>query len=98
MNLLNYSYVNTLYRPYVVNLLPCLTKICRRPEEPVQETLAVAMAKICPVLMPFTNNTETKVTDVCLIITCTCIILEHYCIENTMLVGFRSLNKMFVVM
>jgi huntingtin len=48
-------------RPYVVNLLPCLARVCRRPEEPVQETLAAAMLKLCPVLMPFTTDAEVKV-------------------------------------
>ncbi|ELT98253.1 hypothetical protein CAPTEDRAFT_220329 [Capitella teleta] len=48
-------------RPYVVNLLPCLARICRRPEESLQETLVVAMAKMAPVLLGFTNDPETKV-------------------------------------
>lgn len=47
-------------RPYVVNLLPCISRICRRPEEAIQETLATAMAKMCPVLMGFTNDAEVK--------------------------------------
>lgn len=50
------------FRPYVVNLLPCLAKICRRPEEAIQETLAQSMEKICPVLMSFTNDNEVKVS------------------------------------
>ncbi|XP_064630020.1 huntingtin-like [Lineus longissimus] len=48
-------------RPYVVNLLPCVARICRRNEEPVQETLATCMQKVCPVLMSFTNDSEVKV-------------------------------------
>ena len=44
-----------------MNLLPCLARICRRPEEAIQETLATAMQKICPVLMAFTNDVEVKV-------------------------------------
>ena len=48
-------------RPYVVNLLPCLARVCRRPEEAVQETLAPAMAKMAPVLMGFTTDVEIKV-------------------------------------
>jgi huntingtin len=48
-------------RPYVVNLLPCLARICRRPEEGLQETLQVAMGKMAPVLLGFTNDLETKV-------------------------------------
>jgi len=48
-------------RPYVVNLLPCLVRICQRPEEMVHETLASAMSKISPVLISFMTDTETKV-------------------------------------
>ena len=48
-------------RPYVVNLLPCLARISRRPEESIQETLAAAMQKLMPTLMGFTNDTEVKV-------------------------------------
>jgi len=48
--------------PYVVNLLPCLLRICQRPEEMVHETLAGAMAKISPVLVGFMTDIETKVT------------------------------------
>ncbi|XP_013398873.1 huntingtin [Lingula anatina] len=47
-------------RPYVVNLLPCISRICKRPEEAVQETLNVAMQKMAPVLMVFCNDVETK--------------------------------------
>ncbi|XP_071090376.1 huntingtin-like isoform X1 [Haliotis cracherodii] len=48
-------------RPYIVNLLPCLARICRRDdEEAVQETLSSSMQKICPGLMGFANDTEVK--------------------------------------
>ncbi|GFR89453.1 huntingtin [Elysia marginata] len=47
-------------RPYIVNLLPCIARICRREEETVQETLSTAMPKICSALMPFANDTEVK--------------------------------------
>ncbi|XP_050396465.2 huntingtin [Patella vulgata] len=47
-------------RPYIVNLLPCLTRICQRDEEAVQDTLGIAMSKICPSLMGFANDTEVK--------------------------------------
>lgn len=49
-------------RPYIVNLLPCIARICRREEEAVQETLSAAMPKICSALMPFANDTEVKVS------------------------------------
>ena len=49
-------------RPYIVNLLPCITRLCQRPEEAVQETLATSMAKLCPVLINFANDTEVKVS------------------------------------
>ncbi|XP_074640755.1 huntingtin-like [Tubulanus polymorphus] len=48
-------------RPYVVNLMPCIARICRRTEESVQETLAITMQRICPVLMGFTNDSEVKI-------------------------------------
>ncbi|XP_014662838.1 PREDICTED: huntingtin-like [Priapulus caudatus] len=48
-------------RPYIVNLLPCVARISKRPEESVQETLAAAMLKIFPVLGKFTNDGEVKV-------------------------------------
>ncbi|XP_067133027.1 huntingtin isoform X2 [Centruroides vittatus] len=48
-------------RPYTMNLLPCLIKISQRiEEEAVQETLAVAIGKIMPVLGKFTNDLEIK--------------------------------------
>ncbi|RUS73694.1 hypothetical protein EGW08_018541 [Elysia chlorotica] len=47
-------------RPYIVNLLPCIARICRREEEAIQETLSAAMPKICSALMPFANDTEVK--------------------------------------
>lgn len=49
-------------RPYLVNLLPCLTRITKRQEESVQETLAAAMPKIMTALGHFANDSEIKVT------------------------------------
>ncbi|MBN3316754.1 HD protein, partial [Atractosteus spatula] len=48
-------------RPYLVNLLPCLTRISKRPEETVQETLAAAIPKIMAALGHFANDGEIKV-------------------------------------
>ncbi|XP_045429955.1 huntingtin isoform X2 [Pipistrellus kuhlii] len=48
-------------RPYLVNLLPCLTRISKRPEESVQETLAAAIPKIMASLGNFANDNEIKV-------------------------------------
>ncbi|XP_029950851.1 huntingtin isoform X2 [Salarias fasciatus] len=48
-------------RPYLVNLLPCLTRITKRQEETVQETLAAAMPKIMMALGHFANDGEIKV-------------------------------------
>ncbi|KAJ8383153.1 hypothetical protein SKAU_G00039310 [Synaphobranchus kaupii] len=48
-------------RPYLVNLLPCLTRISRRPEESVQETLATAIPKIMAPFGHFANDGEIKV-------------------------------------
>ncbi|XP_028270409.1 huntingtin isoform X7 [Parambassis ranga] len=48
-------------RPYLVNLLPCLTRITKRQEETVQETLAAAMPKIMAALGHFANDSEIKV-------------------------------------
>lgn len=43
--------------------MPSLAKICqRRDEESVQETLAVAITKLMPVLGQFTNDKEIKVS------------------------------------
>ncbi|XP_024914358.1 huntingtin isoform X2 [Cynoglossus semilaevis] len=47
-------------RPYLVNLLPCLTRITKRQEETVQETLAAAMPKIVLSLGHFANDGEIK--------------------------------------
>ncbi|XP_034443327.1 huntingtin isoform X2 [Hippoglossus hippoglossus] len=47
-------------RPYLVNLLPCLTRITKRQEESVQETLAAAMPKIMSALGHFANDGEIK--------------------------------------
>ncbi|XP_063075686.1 huntingtin isoform X3 [Engraulis encrasicolus] len=48
-------------RPYLVNLLPCLTRIAKRQEETVQETLAAAIPKIMSALGHFANDGEIKV-------------------------------------
>ncbi|XP_029462586.1 huntingtin [Rhinatrema bivittatum] len=48
-------------RPYLVNLLPCLTRICKRHEESVQETLAAAVPKIMTAFGNFANDNEIKV-------------------------------------
>ncbi|XP_024861839.1 huntingtin isoform X2 [Kryptolebias marmoratus] len=48
-------------RPYLVNLLPCLTRITKRQEETVQETLAAAVPKIMAALGHFANDGEVKV-------------------------------------
>ncbi|XP_041838863.1 huntingtin isoform X2 [Melanotaenia boesemani] len=48
-------------RPYLVNLLPCLTRITKRQEETVQETLAAAIPKIMAALGHFANDGEVKV-------------------------------------
>ncbi|XP_052100645.1 huntingtin-like [Mytilus californianus] len=47
-------------RPYIVNLLPCLARICKREDEAIQETLSIAMQKICPPLMSFATESEVK--------------------------------------
>ncbi|CAJ0958005.1 unnamed protein product [Ranitomeya imitator] len=51
----------TCQMPYLVNLLPCLTKICKRQEESVQETLAAAVPKIMAAFGNFANDHEIKV-------------------------------------
>ncbi|XP_050803209.1 huntingtin isoform X2 [Gopherus flavomarginatus] len=48
-------------RPYLVNLLPCLTRISKRPEESVQETVAAAIPKIMAAFGNFANDNEIKV-------------------------------------
>ncbi|XP_063780391.1 huntingtin isoform X3 [Pseudophryne corroboree] len=48
-------------RPYLVNLLPCISKICKRQEESVQETLAAAIPKIMAAFGNFANDHEIKV-------------------------------------
>uniref|UniRef100_A0A8D0L1P4 Huntingtin n=1 Tax=Sphenodon punctatus TaxID=8508 RepID=A0A8D0L1P4_SPHPU len=48
-------------RPYLVNLLPCLTRISKRSEESVQETLAAAIPKIMAAFGNFANDNEIKV-------------------------------------
>ena len=58
--LLNYD-LCFCFRPYIVNLLPCLARICKREDEGIQETILLAMNKICPALMVFANDTEVKV-------------------------------------
>ncbi|XP_075848995.1 huntingtin isoform X5 [Microcebus murinus] len=47
--------------PYLVNLLPCLTRTSKRPEESVQETLAAAVPKIMASFGNFANDNEIKV-------------------------------------
>lgn len=47
-------------RPYIVNLLPCLARACKREDEAIQETLSTAMQKICPPLMGFATESEVK--------------------------------------
>lgn len=49
-------------RPYLVNLLPCLSRITKRQEETVQETLAAAIPKIMSALGNFANDGEIKVS------------------------------------
>lgn len=51
-----------ILRPYLVNLLPCLTRISKRPEESVQETLAAAIPKIMAAFGNFANDNEIKVS------------------------------------
>ncbi|XP_072857095.2 huntingtin isoform X2 [Pogona vitticeps] len=48
-------------RPYLVNLLPCLTRVSKRSEESVQETLAAAIPKIMAAFGNFANDSEIKV-------------------------------------
>ncbi|KAM6440076.1 huntingtin isoform 3-T3 [Liasis olivaceus] len=48
-------------RPYFINLLPCLTRVSRRPEESVQETLAAAIPKIMAAFGNFANDSDIKV-------------------------------------
>ncbi|XP_068132416.1 huntingtin isoform X2 [Hyperolius riggenbachi] len=48
-------------RPYLVNLLPCITKISKRQEESVQETLAAAIPKLMAAFGNFANDHEIKV-------------------------------------
>uniref|UniRef100_A0A3P9IHC0 Huntingtin n=1 Tax=Oryzias latipes TaxID=8090 RepID=A0A3P9IHC0_ORYLA len=43
-------------RPYLVNLLPCLTRITKRQEETVQETLAAATPKIMAARIHFSSS------------------------------------------
>ncbi|XP_077102661.1 huntingtin isoform X8 [Siphateles boraxobius] len=47
-------------RPYLVNLLPCLTRITKRQEETVQETLSSSIPKIMSALGHFANDGEIK--------------------------------------
>ncbi|XP_051983247.1 huntingtin isoform X2 [Xyrauchen texanus] len=47
-------------RPYLVNLLPCLTRITKRQEETVQETLSSSIPKIMAALGHFGNDGEIK--------------------------------------
>ena len=63
LSMVNYVYAR-FFRPYIVNLLPCLARICRRPEESIQETLAIVMMKICPILMSFATDLEVRVSNI----------------------------------
>ncbi|XP_061171379.1 huntingtin-like isoform X1 [Saccostrea echinata] len=47
-------------RPYIVNLLPCIARICKREDEAIQDTLSQSMQKICPPLIGFANESEIK--------------------------------------
>nr|CAD7264748.1 unnamed protein product [Timema shepardi] len=47
-------------KPYVLNLIPCILHIAQRTEEPVLETLAVAMPKIFAALGNFTSDNDVK--------------------------------------
>lgn len=67
ITIIQYLHTNALFstlccRPYLVNLLPCLTRITKRQEESVQETLAAAMPKIMAALGHFANDSEIKVS------------------------------------
>lgn len=62
MAVLTPSSCHPLFRPYLVNLLPCLTRITKRQEETVQETLAAAIPKTMVALGHFANDGEIKVT------------------------------------
>ena len=68
-----------------MNLLPCISRICKRDEEAIQETLATAMHKLCPVLMGFTNDNEVKV----------CISFLSYKFKAFMLSGFNSSHSTY---
>ena len=58
----NWFFSFAILRPYLVNLLPCLTRISKRPEESVQETLAAAIPKIMAAFGNFANDNEIKVS------------------------------------
>ena len=45
----------------MVNLLPCLAALARRPEEAVHETLAASLPQLLAVLGSFTNDNEMKI-------------------------------------
>ncbi|XP_041477605.1 huntingtin-like isoform X1 [Lytechinus variegatus] len=47
-------------RPYVINLLPSIARISRRPEDIVQEALMNFLIKTLPVLGSFLTDTEVK--------------------------------------
>ncbi|XP_072177779.1 huntingtin-like [Diadema setosum] len=47
-------------RPYVINLLPSIARISRRPEDIVQEALMTFLVKTLPVLGSFLTDTEVK--------------------------------------
>ena len=51
----------TLNRPYVANLLPCIVKIAKRSDDPIQESLGILMSKVVPILGPFMTEADIKV-------------------------------------
>lgn len=48
-------------RPYIANLLPCIVKIVKREDDPVQEVMGIMMFKLCPVLGMFMNEHDIKI-------------------------------------
>jgi len=54
-------HLSTQCRPYLVNLLPCLAALARRPEESVHEALATNLPLLLATLGSFTNDNEVKI-------------------------------------
>jgi len=48
-------------RVYMQNLIPCLEQIARRPEEPVLETMALAVEQIFSSIGTYATDSEIKV-------------------------------------